>query len=213
MKRRTTGPLAMMGCLGLMGVVFFGGMVWWMSDKPIIRLRPELEKQYGVNGFRCSLHIQEGRLDIELPDKLVLDRLSKRRLGADAMGRYLRLTKGQTQVSMVQVLPPPSEFVTRDQAERLFQFETYAMEVSRVATAAGGPPVGTPLCAPAMSGVAVALEVTCDDATAKRVAAAVLKVADVSFVQVRRNGKVLQESGADANIYGSGVAPVGSPSR
>ncbi len=200
--------------LGLIGVVFFGAMVWWLSDKPIIKLRPELEKHYGVSGFRCSLRLPEGKLEIEAPPKLALpDRFAKRRLLAEALHRYLRLTKYRTQVGHVQLLRD-SEIVTRDQEQQFWDFEPYLFEVVRVATNEGAPPIGKPLHAPGITGVAVRVDLDADPATAERAASKLLRVPRVTYLEVSARGKLLSESGVDAKLMGRGaIAPVGSPAR
>ena len=214
MGQRRSGPLFAMVVLALMGVVFFGGMVWWMSDKPVIKLRPELEKLSGVKGFRCSLHLNEGRLDIEVPPELDLsDRFARRRLGAEALNRYLRLTKNRTQVTWVQLLPS-GEAVSRDAAQRWQEFEPFLAEVARVAANEGAPLLGKPLHAPGMTGVAVRVDLDGDAAAAQKAAAKLLRLPHISFLEVRARGKVLSESGVDAKLYAAGaVAPVGSPAR
>jgi hypothetical protein len=209
MKKKSSNPLATLGCLGLMSVVLFGGGVKLMSDKPIIRLRPELEKLYGVRGFRCSLRLNEGRLDVEPPAALVLDRYEQRRLGGEALRRYLVLTKGRTQVAAVQILPLPGEVVTLDQAA--FEAAFGAPEIESAAAASGARLVAPARVAPGLRGLLIVAELDGDDAALKRAAAALLRLNNVCFVQVRRGGRVAVEAGVDAPSLRSGVAPVASP--
>lgn len=207
-KSRAGNPMTILGC-GILAIMLFGGGVWWLSDKPINQLAPALEKLYSVRGFHCSLHLQEARIDVEPPAALELDRFARRRLGGLAWRRYLQLTKGRTQILAMHVGGPPEEVVLREQFERFDTADVLANEMVSQATAAAGAPVSV-LVAPGTSGAAVVATTSAQDMGCRRAAEAILKIPNVAFVQVKRAGKVVWESGPDAKLYAGAIAPVGS---
>jgi len=209
-KAKASNPFTLLG-LGIVAVFLLGASATWLGMKPINRLGPDLDRLYHVKRILCTLRFQEATILVDPPAELVLGRIGRRRLGADAFHDYLRLTKEKTQIQQISVLGGAfDEVVTRDQHDRWAMALGLEKTLSEQASAAAGSSV-TAAIAPGIDGLLVELEVTGDDAGARRAAQAILHVPDVRFVQVKRNGKVLSESGPDAKLFGGGaIAAPGS---
>ena len=208
MKARASNPTTVLGC-GLGAVIVLGVLVTWLSEKtPVVKLKPELEKIYGVHGFVCSLKLQENRMNVEPPSALALDRLERRRLGGLAFKRYLALTQGKTRVTVTHVLPAPEEVVTIEQESSFSLADDMAESFTREASEAAGSAAKL-FIAPGSGGAVVIATVACGDADARRVGAMLQRMPNVSLVQVKRGEKVVFEWGPDAKLYGT-IAPVSS---
>ncbi len=209
-KAPRSSPLKIL-VLGFLAIVLLGGGATWLELKPINKLGPELDKAYGVKPIHCTLLLKEGLITVDPPPELVLDRFGRRRLGGEAFRRYLRITKGKTQVQTVSVLGDGDlGLVTRDQYDLYAQAIEMEAAITQELKAAG--PGATYTLAPGFEGVLVTLDLACDDAAARRAAQALLRnVPGISFVRARRDGSTLLEIGVEARTFGgSAIAATSS---
>jgi hypothetical protein len=193
--RRSNIPAIL--AFGVCSIVALGGAVSFLSGKPIVRLKADLEKLYGVRGFRCSLRLQENRMEVEPPRALELDPLARRRLGAVAFERYYKLAQGHTVVELVDVLPSPVETVTQDQVSIWRPAEEISEKIVADARAIAGPETQVTI-APTTGGTAIVFDTACDDEKVRRLDDMAIKLPNVTLVRIRHDGKVIRESGPEA---------------
>ena len=203
--------------LGFLVIAVMAGVVSWLSNtKPIIKLVPALEKVYNARGFKCWLKLNEGRIEVEPPAGLALDRLGRRRLGAVALAIYLKLASYQSSVESAVVLSPKgsglaAEEISSLEMQLLGTGETAVAKLAEDASIASGSSATLVLVAPGYEGVAVVLDVgEADEASGRRAASTALKVSFVSFARaIGRSGWKPIEMGRELRIFGT--APVTSP--
>jgi hypothetical protein len=143
-----------------MAVFLFAAMVQKTGSHPITKLGPELEKRFGARGFRCWLKIDDHLIEVQPPASLPQDRISRRRLAAAALEKYLELTKSETVVETAVLLAPkggslPEEAVNRTQDECFRDLASGAADIARTASVAAGSSATIADVAPGFQGVAV----------------------------------------------------------
>jgi hypothetical protein len=208
----TKSPLTIL-VLGFTVIAVLAGIVSWVSEtKPIMRLKPALEKTYKERGFKCWLKINDGRIEVEPPVELVLDRLGRRRLGAIALTSYLKLANYQSTVQAVLVLPPKDSGVAPEEisileTQLLGTGESVLPKLVEDASIASGHSATVTLIAPGLEGVAVILDLgSADDAAARRAATAAIQFPSVSFARVfARAGSKPIEMGREVKTFATAL--------
>lgn len=219
MKHRSTAPSLIIG-FGLISVLVFAFGVKWTGSSPIIRLRPELERQFGVRGFRCWLKVEERRIEVRPPEAAPRDRAFRRQIAADALLKYLDLCKSDTGmvntvVESVVVLAPKGttlapEEVDRATAETTREARAGAEDLVQAAAVAAGTSASVAAVGPALHGASLVVRplpgATLGESEARRLAQTIVaRSHQVSFVRVERGDGGAYEAGQDVAALGSGT--------
>lgn len=210
-RRRTDTPLAIL-VMGIFTVVLFGGGVIYFSSKtPILRLVPELEKYYGVEGFVTRFHPGSAPfIEVQAPPAVVPDEAALLDLAHFSLVRYREVAGSTTRVEacVARIKGQPERGqarVTLDLVERLMRARAAMGEIEQIVRRAGltSPTVEVQGLSPTGAAVRVTARTQRQDAAqlADRAVAAVGSLVYVGRVDLAvqgPSGPVTRTGGRDA---------------